>query len=118
MTTEEDSVLDETFDAIMEFVGDEDVQRGAIYLVLGGITIASLVAVYIIIQMYWQYLLTGAALIGILIAISLYNNRPTAYCADCGNVLCSGEPTRPCSRCRCNRWTHNDPGAGMTVKNR
>ncbi|MDP6888717.1 MAG: hypothetical protein QF454_01655 [Candidatus Thalassarchaeaceae archaeon] len=111
---EEESVLDEALDAVMEFVGDEDVQRGAGYLVLGGIVIGCLIGVYILIQMYWQYILIAI----LIIAYIMYNNKPTSYCADCGNSLGSGPPSRPCSRCRCNRWTYSDPGVGMTVKNR
>ena len=118
MTVEEESVLEEAFDAVMEFVGDEDVQRGTGYLLVGGLAIAALIGVGFLIMMYWQWIV-GAIVLIVLIMI-FGQEEATAYCADCGNVLGRGTPGRPCSRrtCGSNRWTTNDPGAGMTVKNR
>tara|TARA_B100001094_G_scaffold300863_1_gene326653 strand:- start:259 stop:609 length:351 start_codon:yes stop_codon:yes gene_type:complete len=116
MGSEEDSGLDDFVDAVMEFVGDEDVQRGAGYLILGGVAIGALIGVYIIIKMYYQQICFAIFVIG---ALMLWlRKEPVAYCQDCGNTLGRGEPSRPCSRCKCNRWSYTDPGVGMTIKNR
>ena len=38
------------------------------------------------------------------------------FCADCGQFL--GYSPMECDRCGCNRYTSEDPGVGMTIKNR
>lgn len=114
MSSEEESGLDQLVDAVMEFVGDEDVKRGAGILILGGVVIAALIGLYILIRMYWMQITIAI----VVIAYFILSNKPMAYCQDCGNTLGKGEPRGPCSRCRCNRWSYSDPGVGMTVKNR
>jgi hypothetical protein len=114
MSSEGEGGLEEFMDAVMEFVGDEDVKRGAGYLILGSAVIAALVGLYILIRMYWMQILFAIFVVAVLIL----SNKPMAYCQDCGNTLGKGEPSRPCRRCKCNRWSHTDPGVGMTIKNR
>ena len=116
MSSEEEGDFEQFVDAVMEFVGDEDVQRGAGYLVLGGVVIGALIGLYLIIRAYYQEICFTIFLVA---CVMLWlRQEPVAYCQDCGNTLGRGEPSRPCSRCKCNRWTYTDPGVGMTIKNR
>lgn len=116
MRSDDESGFDDFVDAVMEFVGDEEVQRGAGFLILGGVAIGILFGVYLIVKMYYVEIFTTIFIIG---ALMLWlKKEPIAYCQDCGNTLGRGEPSRPCSRCKCNRWSYSDPGVGMTIKNR
>jgi len=107
---EDDSIVDD----ILEFVGDETVQTGFKYLFIGGLAIGAVIVVGIFVMNYWEYILAVIIAIGVLMYLG--RDRPTCYCADCGNIL-GYEPKR-CDRCGCNRWSHTDPGVGRTVKNR
>ena len=78
--------------------------------------IGALIGLYLIIQAYYQEI---CFTIFVVACVMLWlRKEPMAYCQDCGNTLGRGKPSRPCSRCKCNRWTYTDPGVGMTIKNR
>lgn len=115
MAQPEEDAIDAVVDDLMEFVGDEDVQKGAGLIVMVLVLGCVAYGIYLFVMAYYMQI------IGVLIVIAIiyYYSRPKiSYCADCGNILGRGEPSGPCSRCQCNRWTRRDPGVGLTYKNR
>ncbi len=113
MTIEEETPLDEAIDGVIEFVGDEDVQKGAGIIVLLLLVGCAIYGIYLFVMAY--YVQIGWVAIFALI-IWWWSLPKMSYCADCGNTLGKGG-TGPCN-CGCNRWTTSDPGVGRTVKNR
>ena len=115
MAQPEDDGFDAVVDNLMEFVGDEDVQKGTAITVILFLVACVIYGIYLFVIAYYVQII-GVLIIGLF--IYFYTRPKISYCADCGNILGRGEPSGPCSRCLCNRWTQRDPGVGMTFKNR